>query len=162
MFRILLFALVLTSFSCGNSPNSNGEASSTSEATAQPSLGSLPMETIQYLWDQCDYVDYIFYHLPISMSLNEKGSIQYALRHISADAAIINPECKPIGRIFYQVRGENVLEADMFFSEGCTYFKFLRDNKPIYANYMTDDGIKYLNDNIAKGQEFNQGLQQGQ
>ncbi len=158
MYRLFLFAILLISFSCNNASESAAEE--TTEAAAEPTLNSLPVESVQYLWENCDYIDYMFYYLPISMSLNEKGAIQYALRHISADAAIINPECKPIGRVFYQVKGENALEADIFFQEGCTYFKFLNNNKPVFANYMTDDGIKYLNDNIKKANEMNQNVQQ--
>ncbi|RMG78784.1 MAG: hypothetical protein D6714_17435 [Bacteroidetes bacterium] len=159
--RILFLAIALFCFSCKNEP---GASSSQAAPAAQPQgemLPSLPTEKLQYLWENCDYVDYIFYNLPISMSLNEKSSIQYALRHIAADPARIDPNCKPIGRIFYQVKGENVLEADIYFQQGCTYFKFLENNKPAYANYMTDEGIRYLNENISRGTQMKNQVQQG-
>ncbi|MCR9285921.1 MAG: hypothetical protein NXI23_00880 [Bacteroidetes bacterium] len=162
MTRIAIFLILIMSFSCQNdsqeSSNKDVQANQPSAATA--ALPGLPLETIQYLWENCDYIDFLFYELPISMSLNEKSSIQYALRHISADAARLDPNCRAIGRVFYQVKGENFLEADIFFQQGCTYFKFLKDNKPVFANYMTDDGIKYMNENIERGQEMQRNIQQ--
>ena len=158
----LLFIFIIGCFSCQNDAPASEEETTVTQPTAKPTLPSLPLETIQYLWENCDYVDYVFYTLPISMSLNEKGSIQYVLRHISADAAPLDPNCKPIGRIFYQIKGENFLEADIFFQKGCTYFKFLKDGQATYANFMTDDGINYLNDNIAKASEMQRNAQQAQ
>ncbi len=37
------------------------------------------------------------------------------------------------------------MEADLYFQEGCTYYVFLKNNKPAYANLMTDDAIGYMN-----------------
>ncbi len=113
-------------------------------------LPSLPVQTAQRLYEQCDYVDYVFYELPISMSLYEKASIQAAVRHISATPAGLDPRCKPIGRIFFQIDGENVLQGDIYFKPGCTYFIFLdEEGKPQYGNQMTDECIQYLNNNFT-------------
>ncbi len=113
------------------------------------SLPSLPVQTAQMLFEQCDYVDYVFYELPISMSLYEKPSIQRAVRHISATPAAMDPRCKPVGRIFFQIEGENVVQADIYFTPGCTYFVFLDEQgKPQYGNQMTDECIQYLNNNF--------------
>ena len=159
MYRILLFSLLIFCLGCQNDAPQSADNQVTEPAATLPGL---PLETVQHLWQNCDYVDFVFYHLPISMSLSDQNAIQYVLRHISADAARIDPNCKPIGRVFYQIKGENYLEADIYFQQGCTYFKFLKDNKPIYANYMTDDGIKYMNENIARGQEMQKNMQGGQ
>jgi hypothetical protein len=161
MIRIALFFALIMCFGCQNDSSNSADQNTTTTQPAAPSLPSMPLETIQFLWENCDYIDFVFYQLPISMSLNEKSSIQYALRHISADAARLDPNCKPIGRVFYQVKGENHSEADIYFQQGCTYFKFLKDNKPVYANYMTDEGIKYMNENIERGQQMQQDIQQG-
>lgn len=121
------------------------------QAPAHPvqMLPSLPLETAQMLYEKCDYVDYVFYELPISMSLYEKPSIQAAVRHISAAPAGLDPRCKPIGRIFFQIEGENVLQGDIYFTPGCTYFIFLDEQgKPQYGNQMTDECIQYLNNNF--------------
>ncbi|MCB0644498.1 MAG: hypothetical protein KDC44_22795 [Phaeodactylibacter sp.] len=157
---LLTFGLVL--MSCGNNTPADARqeaADAAATATAEPkaTLPSLPIVTLEYLWKSCDFVDYVFYELPVSMSLDNKKTIQYVLSHIAEDPAPLRPECKSIGRIFYQVEGENVLEADMYFSEGCTYLVFLEDGKAKYANYMTKDGVDYLNNNFQQVNKMTQG-----
>lgn len=147
---------------CQNPEKQNHERAAEPETSApstaaQPTLPSIPLETVEYLWANCDYVDYVFYDLPISMSLDNQRSVQYVLQHISDAPAPLLPECKPIGRIFYQVKGENALMADLYFSQGCTYFVFLENDKPKYANYMTEKGVAYLNDNFKQAQKLNTG-----
>ena len=75
-----------------------------------------PVEKLKYLFETCDYVDYVFYELPMSMSLNEQGSIQYSVSHVSQEQAPINANCKSLGRIFYQLKGENIAEAEIVFN----------------------------------------------
>lgn len=124
-------------------------------------MSSVPLETMQKLWNECDHVDYIFYDLPISMSLDEKASIQYSVRHVADEAAPLKPECKPAGRVSYHIKGNIALEGDFYFSNGCTYFVFFKDNKKAYANYMTDDAIQYFNNNIQQAQQMRQQKMQG-
>jgi hypothetical protein len=110
-----------------------------------PLYPSFPIEKVEYLFQNCDYIDYIFFDLPISMSIKEKPSIQYNITHIGSQPARQLPNCKPVGRLFYQVKGENVEQAELYFSQGCTYFVFLENDQPKYGNMMTDKGIEYLN-----------------
>lgn len=156
---VLAFGLVL--MSCGDTPAGNAQSTTTATpakgAEPKASLPSLPVVTLEYLWKSCDFVDYVFYELPISMSLDNRKTIQYVLGHIAEDPAPLRPECKSIGRIFYQVQGENVVEADLYFSEGCTYFVFLEEGKAKYANYMTKDGVDYLNNNFQQVNKMTQG-----
>lgn len=121
-----------------------------------------PVEKLKYLFDNCDYVDYVFYELPMSMSLNEQGSIQYSVSHVSTDPAQINANCKSIGRIFYQLKGENIAEAEIVFNapEKCSYFIFYDNGKKAYANQMTEGGIKYLQQNIMNAVKSMQQAQQ--
>lgn len=115
---------------------------------ATPELPSLPMEKAKNIWDNCDYVDYVFYELPYSMSLDNKSSVQSVIRHISASPVPeLKPACKSVGRIFYQVKGENVLSAEFYFSHdhGCYYLVFIEDNKPTYANLLTKEAVEYFN-----------------
>lgn len=155
-FFILSFlALVLMTHCKNNSVPSQ----KTSVATPSPpvvTLPSIPLDTMQMLWEKCDYVDYLFYQLPISMSLNEQTSIRYSLRQVAAEPAPLKPECKPIGRIFFQVKGENAAEADIYFSPGCTYFVFYENGKKTYSNYMTQEGIQYLNNQLMQAKALRQ------
>lgn len=123
-----------------------------------------PQNKLEYLFNQSDYIDYVFYELPMSMSLNEKGSVQYAISHVSTTPAQINPNCKSLGRIFYQLKGENIAEAEIVFNapEQCSYFIFYENGKKAYANQMTEDGIKYLQQNIMNAVKGMQKAAQGQ
>ena len=131
---------------CGN-PTSNTEndelQSVTSDATEGPSYPSITQEEMIDLFNRCDYVDYIFYDFSFSISQGEKPAIQAALNHVSKSIAKINTNCKPIGRIFYQIEGVNVLEADIYFAEGCQYYLFYKDQKPVYANELSPAGVAF-------------------
>jgi len=165
MFKyITLFMVALLAIQCTNSTTTTQETSnptestSTTDATPTPApsnvvldtFPSIQIEKLQHLWENCDYIDYVFYEMSFSMSMEEKQTVQYILSQIAADPAPKKPECKPIGRIFFQVKGENYLEADLFFSNGCTYYLFLEDGKPKYGNYMTPLGVQYLNNTFQK------------
>jgi hypothetical protein len=156
-FFLCSLSLVLMT-NCNNNSDSAGKSSDTTPPPPPlaATLPSIPLETMQMLWEKCDYVDYLFYELPISMSLNEQTSIRYALRQVAADPAPLKPECKPIGRVFFQVKGENAAEADIFFTTGCTYFVFYVDGKKTYSNYMTEEGIQHLNNTLMKAKALRQ------
>jgi len=64
---------------------------------------------------------------------------------VAKQPATLSPQCKSMGRIFYQIDGENVLMAEMYFSPDCTYLVFLQDEKPAYANYLTPQAVQYFN-----------------
>ncbi|MEL6866003.1 MAG: hypothetical protein AAFP19_16370 [Bacteroidota bacterium] len=116
---------------------------------------SLPIERAQALFTDCDFIDYLYYELPLSMSFKETTAIQSVIRHISAAQAPIKKGCKPIGRITYQKQGEQLEEADMYMSEGCTYFVFFENGKPTYGNLLTPEAITFYQNTI------NQALQRG-
>jgi len=143
--QILALCLVgLLAMHCSDSATTDNTTSPPVQVQAD-TFPSVPIAKLQDLWNNCDYIDYLFYELPISMSLDQDNSIKYALSHISSSGAPRKPECKSIGRVFYQVKGENQEEAELYFSEGCTFFVFLEDGKPKYGNYMTPTGAQYLN-----------------
>ena len=163
MYRIfiLLFASILFAFSCKNS-NATGGADAktapvTNPASPAPTLPSIPAETVQKLWDECDYIDFVYFELPISSSMQDKAAIQHALRHIAAQPAPLLPNCKPIGRIFYQIEGANFLEADIHYGQGCNYLVFYQNGKKIYSNYMTQDGITYITGQIEYAKKMTGG-----
>jgi hypothetical protein len=165
--RLLSGILLIVSLAACTNSASDQEKSTRSETPQQPAvpegslvLPGLPIEQLKDLWEKCDFVDYIFYDLPISMSLDRKNTIQYALSHIASEPAPIPPSCKPIGRIFYQVDGENVLESDLYFTQGCAFFVFLEDGKKKYCNYITQEGAKYLNNNIQQANAVKRQMQQ--
>lgn len=144
--------------------NQDKPASTPPPATPPPpaaTLPSVPLELLEKLWNEGTQVDYIFYDHPFTMSLTDKPSIQYAVRHIAEQPAPLKPECKATGRVTYQVKGDIVLEGDFYFSTGCTYFVFEKNRVKTYANYMSDDGITYFNEQIQQAMKMQQQVQQG-
>jgi hypothetical protein len=107
---------------------------------------------MKILWDNSNQVDYIFYELPISTSLNDQYSIQQSLRHVSDTAVPLNVKnnCKPISRVFYKKDGEDLMEAEIYFSQGCSFFVFFKEGKPFYSNLMTNDGVTHFNNILQK------------
>jgi len=159
-FLIFLFVFGFTT-ACKTSGNENETKTETAAAPAPviPQGDYLPSITVpdmEILWNNCNQVDYIYYELPISTSLNDQYSIQQSLRHVS-EAPVpmsVKNKCKPISRIFYKNEGEDLMEAEIYFSSGCTFFVFFKDGKPAYSNLMTNDGIKHFNDILAKVQSI--------
>ena len=81
--------------------------------------------------------------------MNNKGSIQQTLTHVSQTVPVLDSSCKSIGRVFYEINGETEIEAEIYFTDKCKYFVFMKDNKRIYANDLTPDGIAHFQ-NIFK------------
>lgn len=168
MKRILIFTLCVSFFvACQTDKPTEKQANTTTEAPAATqevqtnALPSLPMDTLTMLWEQCDYVDYVFYYTNFSISQDEQSSIRSSLRHIAEDPAVIKANCKPIGRLFYQVDGENRLEGDLHLSEGCLYFIFYQKGKQVYANSMTQEGLQFYQNLFSQIQNSAQGNSNG-
>ena len=127
-------------------PVTTNVAADNTPTNARPTYPALPLEKAKELWEKCDYVDYVFYELAFSMSLNKGSDIKNCIRQISS-AAIqpTTPVCKPIGRIFYQHDGENLAEADFYYTPAnqCYYLIFLENNQPAYGNLLTVDAVNY-------------------
>lgn len=155
MMRFVLFFIIVSTLLSCRSGQKETEGSRQQAAAQQPAgeklYPSLPLDTLQMLWDQCDYIDYVFYYKDFSVSQNQKTDIQASIRHISEEVPAIQPDCQPIGRVFYQVQGENRLEAELYFNQGCTYFIFYEDGKKTYANAMMPAGIQFFNQIMSTG-----------
>lgn len=160
MIRYALIATFCLSIAFNTACNGNEKTpeqdselvDSASAKTSEPAKGGLPTipnALMQTLVDSADYVDYLFYELEFSMSMDNKQGVMYALSKIGDASPTLNPACKPIGRIFYQIKGRNAAEADLYFSQGCTYLVFMENNVPVYANTMSDVGITFLNNQFA-------------
>lgn len=149
---MLIFSVLIITFSqaCKNTESSPEQK----EETTNPNDGvrrgnpypALPAEFVKNLFDNCSFIDYVFADLPVSISQEEKSSIQQMISYFKNEAPLmLNPNCKPTGRSFYQINGEIVLEADFYFSMGCTYYVFFIDNKPMYSGIMSTQGITFFN-----------------
>ncbi len=160
---ILVLTLSLTIMACQEGqqkaptpPDTAVEANpAPAETTPAPAAAgtatypSIAGETVKMLWDKCDYIDFVFYYLNFSMSQKVQNSIRATIAQISTTVPEIDPNCQPIGRIFFQSDGVNIMEADIFYSNGCAYYIFYEDGKYAYANRMLPTGEKFY-DNIFK------------
>ncbi len=151
MIRIYALSLLasLTFLSCQeSSKKTTPEATTAAPATGAPAYPSVSIDTLKMLWEKCDYVDFIFYNLNISVSQNEKPAIQSTLGHIAADVPVINNTCRPEGRIFFQAEGKNVLQGDFYLGQGCVYYIWYKDDgkTPFAANSLTQTGVTFFQD----------------
>lgn len=112
-------------------------------APGAPTYESIPVERLEYLFFNCDYIDYVFYQTNFSLSQSEKAAIQSTLAAIGADAPQIDPSCRPVGRIFFQVEGQNAAEADIYLAENCLYYVWMENGQPAYANMMTENAVQF-------------------
>jgi len=147
----LIFSLCLVLSGCNNTSSTQEQAAqkTSTTSTAIESLPSIPLEEMKNLYEKCNHVDYLFYESNFSMSMDNQGSIKQTLTHVSESVPVLDKPCKGIGRIFYEVDGETVMEAEIYFSNECQHFVFMRNNKRLYANNITPDGVAHFK-NIFK------------
>lgn len=153
MIRICCFIAVATLiWSCQDAPKNEKKEDATTQAA--PAAGtsayaSISLDTLQMLWNTCNYVDFVFYDpaLNFSVSQQDPNAIKATLQHIAADVPVIKGNCKPDGRIFFQVNGRNALEGDFFLNQNCgIYYLWYKDGgkTPYAANSMTNEGIGFF------------------
>lgn len=106
-------------------------------------LGSISNEKMQYLFQECSQIDYVFFQQDFSVSA-EGNNAKSSLNHISVKPAEINPSAKPVARLYYLAEGNIALTAAVYFDEENKYFAFLENEKPFAANYMTDGGLAFF------------------
>ncbi|MEL6637875.1 MAG: hypothetical protein AAFW73_07005 [Bacteroidota bacterium] len=147
----LIGLLLLGVWACNDSskpkPPTATPAPTTSPAAPAPGTAKYPPITeaeMKILWDSTTAVDYLFYKLPLSMSMTERPAIENVLRQVDPRPGLIIDACKPMGRVFFQNNGQNLGEADFFFTETCKYYVFYENQKPVKANQMTPDGIVFF------------------
>ncbi|MBK9015342.1 MAG: hypothetical protein IPM82_15495 [Saprospiraceae bacterium] len=157
-----LFLVVLSLAACNqDKPAAPPQPAPSAPTAPAVTLPSVPLDLLEKIWSEGTQVDYIFYNHPFTMSLTDKPSIQLAIRHVAETPAPLKPECKATGRVSYQIKGDIVLEGDFYFSTGCTYFVFEKNRVKTNANYMTDEGIQYFNNQIQQAIKMQQQMQQG-
>jgi len=123
-------------------------------------LPGISAKEFDQLMVECDFIDYIFSYLPFSLSQDEDVSIKQNISFISEKPLKIIPkDCKPMARKFFQVKGLTKWEADVYFSDNCAFYVFIKDNKPIFANYMNEAGKVFYTDLINRSKTMQQMIQ---
>lgn len=153
----ICFSIFLLSCNAETNKSSEKEPTATAAPAQSNPYPAPPQDLLDNLFQNCGYIDYVFSDLPVSISQDQKGSIQAMINYFTTTApASINTGCKPLGRSFYQINGDIVLEADFYFDQNCTYYIFFQDNKPMYSSVMSEGGINFFNKMMAEVK--NQGL----
>ncbi len=156
-FNLLGFILagaLISSYSC---KPENAEIKKFQQLTSVKQLQSkegITAEIVSIIVDSCSHVDMFFNDYPVSMSQNEKNSIISDLTYISTDAIVEIPvQCKPVGRKVYNGNGEVLIEADLYFSEGCYFMVFIKDEQALFGNKMNQQGIIFYERLLTQIQE---------
>ena len=154
MNRILylsLFIFALSLFACKAEEKKSTEAlAETQQVSNQEAVyPMLPVELHNKLYNEVDFLDFIFHTLPFSMNQAEKESVQANIAYIGRSPVMgIPAHCKPIAREFFQIQGEIVIEADIYFTDPCYFYVFVVDGKPSYANMMSETGRSFFQNTI--------------
>ena len=155
--KIIALSLIFCSvLSCGNAPssttNTNQPAASSTNNTTNTNTGTaaltgLPIEIQRNLFENCDYIDYTFFNFNFAMSQGEPQAIKSNISLLSDEVqATIPPECKPIGRKYYHVDGQIVMEAELYFGDDCYFYIYKDGHQSLYGNKLSQQGINfYLN-----------------
>ncbi|MEP7320371.1 MAG: hypothetical protein ABI761_00580 [Saprospiraceae bacterium] len=104
----------------------------------------LTQNEIQDLVTKVDFVDFLFYHMNISVSQNDPASIQQSLHFLTTEAKPATMQCASIGRASFQSKGKIIFEADMHFADHCGYFTIIENKVAKGTCLMSPDGVKFL------------------
>jgi hypothetical protein len=116
---------------------------------------SLPTKIQNNIFSNCNYLDYIFNDLPFSVSQNDRTGIMTNINFIGAESPkMINKNCKSLGREFFQINGDIVLEAEIYYSQECSYYIFYIDGKPLYSNIISQTGIDFYQQLINNAEKL--------
>lgn len=114
-----------------------------SEENAQVAFVKYPMlpdSILQLMLEQCDNMEVIFNDLPISMNPKGQVACQTHLEHLAGLPASLHPQSPPAARLFYQSKGNELLQADLYYDDETTAFVFLNNNQPTWSNEMSQKG----------------------
>lgn len=108
------------------------------------STKGIDRETMQMLLNNGDHIDYIFTSLPLSMNQDGRNAMMQDMRFVSNKAMTGLPaNCTPLARKIYLGNGEILLESDIYFSEGCLFQIYIKDEKPLFGNLLSQEGITF-------------------
>ena len=146
--------LILALSSCKN-PGANTNTSNAS-ATAPEGfdVNGIPEDVVSMLLQQGDHIDYIFNTLPLSMNQSGNQSVYQDMTFVSsAPMSGVLDGCSPLARKIYFSKGEIILEADLYYSDNCLFQIFIMDEKMLYGNMLSQEGVTFYNNLMAQAQQ---------
>lgn len=153
--RIFLFLIIVLFFgNCGNTDKTTKDVATQVTTVVDNLLPGIPSEVLINLYENCNYIDFIFSSLPFSISQEDKSSIQQTLKHINQNPpAKIDRSCTYFAQQIFQIDGEIVMDAKIFFLPQCTYYIFYENGEEKYSASFTAEGIQFYNSIIAQAKE---------
>lgn len=155
---ILIYLLMVNVIaSCRNTENSapvqtesKAEMRVKSALKMQSDLG-IQKEHLQMIIDECTQIDITFNDMPFTMNQSTKSAIISDLSYIAPEHFEKIPgNCIPMARKVYYGKDGVLLECDLYFSDSCMYFVFIKDEIPLFANAINDVGINFYHDVLKK------------
>ena len=136
---------------CGEATKSNPTNEATTNATTPPNAStnaeklypSLPADKMGELYNTVDYIDFVFYYANFSMNQSDDASIKATMTHVSSEVPDIVPSCQPIGSLFFQAQGKELIQAELYYTDQCVYYIWLQNGQRTYANRMTPNGFDF-------------------
>ena len=142
---LLLIGFLLCT--CGSATSDAGQEADARAAAPQTAgavnYPSIPLDRLEYVFKESTYMDATFYDLPVSINQSERAQIQSTIGGISKEPMDLYPTCKPMGHIWFQVEGNNVEEADIYFAENCVGYVWYDNGQPTYSNRLTKEGANF-------------------
>ncbi len=111
------------------------------------SVEGINKETTDLLLNNADHIDYLFNTIPLSMNQDGKKAIYQEMGYVSNQPMPgIPKECLPLARKIYLGNGEILLESDIYFSNGCLFQIYIKDEKALFGNLLSKGGIQFYKD----------------
>jgi hypothetical protein len=142
---LIIFAFFSLTISCKSKTTTNDTTISEVQKTG-PIIPGVPGEVMSRLLNECTFIDYIFHNQPFSVSVDEKPTILSNIGYIDINRPVgqLPTDCKPIARKFFNINGQTAYDVDVYLNGKYKFYVFVdKANKAMYANHMTEDGIKY-------------------
>lgn len=129
-----------------NKPKSQMSTTSTTPPAAN--TAGYPVPPIDYLntlFNETDYIDYIFQATSFSLSVEEPESVKGNVRYLSVDP-VTDYSCAPfVGNIYFNNNGASFAEGEIYYGDNCAFFILLDQNRQRqYACAMSPSGKKGL------------------
>ena len=136
------------------SQNQKDQAISELNQVRQSQLPPLSKEWANRLFNSTTYLDFIFYNVSYTLSMNESQSIKQFISGIGTKHVFQDKNCPSQGRIFFQEEGNVFMEADIHYIENqCAYLVFFIGNKAMFANELNDSGKEMFRNYLGSGQQ---------
>jgi hypothetical protein len=121
-------------------------------------LPAFPQDEAINLYTNCTLIDIIYMKPAFSMSMEDKYSIQMSIKLLTPNTFIPIPNDKPFAKVFYQIKGNIVHQADLYYNmeTGKGGYIFYENNVKKYSSEIHPSAKAYYDsvmEEVKKGGE---------